>query len=36
VTEDGDGIFDRSDVRQDGERQKLKMQDYSCRVELNW
>jgi hypothetical protein len=36
VMEDKDGIFDESNVGQDKERLKIKMQDSTCRVELSW
>jgi hypothetical protein len=36
VTEDGDGIFDESDVGRDKERLKIKVQDSTLGVELSW
>jgi hypothetical protein len=36
VTEDGDGIFDESDLKQDEGEIKLSVQDSTCRAELSW
>jgi hypothetical protein len=36
VMEDGDEIFGKSDIRQDRERLKTKVQDSTCGAELSW
>jgi hypothetical protein len=36
VTEDRDGIFDKSNIGRDKGRLKLKVQNFACRAELSW
>jgi hypothetical protein len=36
VMEDGDGIFNESDVGQDEERLKTNVQESTCGAELSW